>query len=355
MNVRINEKNRERILIAQKLGRPDQVPVDFSLSDQFNYLHGWLNLDGRRFYLDPGYMLDAQVAFIHRFSIEGVLGPKFGMAMEPSYFGAPIIVTKDTSPWARPFLDTIEKLERFLLDYREPDPHTAGNFPLLAHSYRFFKEKLGALINPPMGFLGPFDTAASLVGHTNMYLWIKDCPQLIHDLLGKVSDFFIRNIEVRYELFQPPNKNLSIAEDLCGFLSREDFSRFEVPYVKKVFDSYCDRDSIRQYHCDGPLSHVADLIPEMSVSVLLSFDPTADMGEFKRRIGDRVCLKGNIHPLRYLRDGNPRSVRDEVKRLVEAAKAGGGYIMSTGGELSDGTPDENIDALIEATEEYGRY
>ncbi len=29
--------------------------------------------------------------------------------------------------------------------------------------------------------------------------------------------------------------------------------------------------------------------------------------------------------------------------------------MSTGGEMGDGTPDENIFAVIEAVEEFGKY
>lgn len=353
--IKINEKNRERISIAHKLDVPDQVPIDFSLGDQFNYLHGWLGLDGRRFFLDPSYVFDAQMQFIHRFNVEGALGPKFGLAVEPSCFGAEIIFRKDTSPWVKPLLDTLDKLEYFLLNYREPDPYSAGYFPVITHCYFYFKERLGSLISPPIGFLGPFDTSSCIVGHLNMFLWIKDRPDLIHDLLEKITDFYIKNLAVRSELFKPSNNNLTLADDLCGFLSREDFLEFELPYVKKVYDAYCDEDSIRQFHCDGPLSHVVDLLPAMSVNALLSFDPTADLRVFKKAIGDRVCLKGNIHPLKFVRNGNPESIRREVSRLMEDAKERGGFIMSTGGELADGTPDENIDALIHATEEFGKY
>jgi len=355
MKVKINEKNRERIRIAQRLGQPDQVPVDLSPGAQFNYLHGWLDLDGRRFFLDPEYIFEAQMRFFERFNVEGTLGPKFGLAVEPSYFGAEIIIRRDTSPWVKPNLDSLDKLEAFLKHYREPDPYTAGYFPVVSQCYFYFKERLGSLISPPMGFLGPFDTASSLVGHTNMYMWLKDRPDLIHDLLGRVTDFFIKNLEVRCEVFKPGHTNLSLADDLCGFLSREDFLEFEFPYIKKLFDAYCDKQSLRQFHCDGPLTHVVDLLPEMGVNVLLSFDPTADLKLFKEKIGDRVCLKGNIHPLKFLRFGNPESIKQEVKRELDSAKAGGGYIMCTGGELGDGTPDENIDAMIEATEEFGKY
>jgi uroporphyrinogen decarboxylase len=103
------------------------------------------------------------------------------------------------------------------------------------------------------------------------------------------------------------------------------------------------------------MDHVVDLLPEMGVTVLLMFDPKNDIGFYKKEIGDRVALKGNVNPLKFLRFGTPETVKAEVKRQLDAAKEGGGYIVSTGGEMGDGTPDENIFALIEAVEEYGKY
>ncbi len=355
MKIRINEKNRERISIAQRLGQPDRVPIDLSMGDQFNYFHGWLKLDGRRYFLDPAYMMDAQVKFINRFNVEGALGPKFGVAIEPSFFGAKVIVPKDTSPWVEANLDTVNKLELFLRLYKEPDPYTAGHFPVLSQCYFFYKQQLGSLVKPPMGLIGPFDTAASLLGSTNIFLWIKDHPDLIHDLLEKITAFFIKHLGVRYELFEPSDRSLHLSDDLCGFLSKEDFIEFEFPYLKKIYDAYCDEESIRQFHCDGPLSHIVDLIPEISINSLISFDPTIDIAMLKKKVGDRVCLKGNIHPIDFIRFSNPQSIRKEVQRLMNAAKKNGGYIMCTGGELADGTPDENIEALISATKEYGTY
>jgi hypothetical protein len=59
--------------------------------------------------------------------------------------------------------------------------------------------------------------------------------------------------------------------------------------------------------------HGVDLLPETGVNVPLSFDPMANLGSFKRRIGDRVCLKANIHPIDFVLFGNPESVRREVE------------------------------------------
>lgn len=356
MEIKINMKNRERIAIAEKMGQPDQVPIDFSLASQFNYLHGWLGLDGRRFFLDPSYVLEAQLKFINKFQIEGTLGPVFGLAIDASYFGvADIIIKKDTSPWVHGHLNTVDKLKDFLDNYKEPDPWTAGNFPLVCNSFAYFKNVLGDLIGAPMGMLGPIDTCTALCGSTNFFIFAKTEANLIHSLLEKVTDFIIKNIAVRDELFKPKNHDFSIYDDYCAFFNRQDFLEFAFPYIKKIWDSYTDNDSIRQFHCDAPLAHIVDLLPDMGVNVLLMFDPKNDIGFFKEKIGDRVCLKGNVAPLKFMRFGKPQDVRNEVKRQLEIAKKGGGYIVSTGGELGDGTPDENIFALIETVEEYGGY
>ncbi len=356
MKININLKNRERIAVAQKLGQPDQVPIDFSLASQFNYLHGWLGLDGRRFFLDPSYVLDAQLKFINKFQVEGTLGPVFGLAIDPTYFdAADIIIHKDTSPWVHGHLDTIDKLKDYLDSYKEPDPYSAGNFPLMCNGYAYFKNVLGDLIGAPMGMLGPIDIACSLCGSTNFFIYAKTEPDPVHSLLTKITDFMIKNIDVRDELFKPANHDFALYDDYCAFFNRKDFQEFAFPYIKKVWDAYTDKDSVRNFHCDSPMDHIVDLLPEMGANVLLMFDPKNDIGFYKKEIGDRVCLKGNINPLKFMRFGTPETVKAEVKRQLEAAKEGGGYVISTGGEMGDGTPDENIFAMIEAVEEYGKY
>ena len=186
MEVKINLENRERIAIASKMGQPDQVPIDFSLANQFNYLHGWLGLDGRRFFLDPTYVLESQLKFINKFQIEGTLGPIFGLAIDPSYFGASdIIIRSDTSPWIRPHLTTTEKLKDYLENYKEPDPYGAGNFPLICNSFSSFKKVLGDLISPPMGVGGPIDIACSICGSTNFFIFAKKEPNLMLPIIGK--------------------------------------------------------------------------------------------------------------------------------------------------------------------------
>ena len=80
-----------------------------------------------------------------------------------------------------------------------------------------------------------------------------------------------------------------------------------------------------------------------------------DIGEAKRRIGDRVTLMGNIAPLTVLRNGTPKDVTEACRAIIEKAAPGGGFILAAGGYIDEGTPTENIDAMIKAAEKYGRY
>ena len=45
----------------------------------------------------------------------------------------------------------------------------------------------------------------------------------------------------------------------------------------------------------------------------------------------------------------------ECREMIAKAGPGGGYILSASGCLSEGTPLENIEAMVRAAERYGRY
>jgi uroporphyrinogen-III decarboxylase len=76
----------------------------------------------------------------------------------------------------------------------------------------------------------------------------------------------------------------------------------------------------------------------------------ADVGEVKRRIGDRVALVGGMNQFQILGEGSPEQVRAEVHRLFEAAGAGGGYICSACDHFFFAPP-ENLKAFAQAAKE----
>ena len=52
------------------------------------------------------------------------------------------------------------------------------------------------------------------------------------------------------------------------------------------------------------------------------------LAEVKARIGDRVCLKGNLDDMAFLALATEEEVRAEAEACIAQAAAGGGYILS---------------------------
>ncbi|GBC74976.1 hypothetical protein HRbin06_00284 [archaeon HR06] len=64
---------------------------------------------------------------------------------------------------------------------------------------------------------------------------------------------------------------------------------------------------------------------------------------------------GNLHPPGILLKGKPEEVYQETVRIIKMAGEGGGLWISSGGGMAPNTPFENIDAIIKAIEDHGRY
>jgi len=82
------------------------------------------------------------------------------------------------------------------------------------------------------------------------------------------------------------------------------------------------------------------------------FDQT-DMARAKETVGTVACIQGNV-PLSLLHAGTPSDVSDYVRRLIDVAGAGGGFILDMGAS-GDSGKDENLRAMVKTTKEYGVY
>ena len=65
-----------------------------------------------------------------------------------------------------------------------------------------------------------------------------------------------------------------------------------------------------------------------------------------------ACIQGNV-PLSLIYAGTLKRQRLYV-RLIDSAREGGGYVVDIGA-VADGGRDENLRAMIETAQEYGRY
>jgi uroporphyrinogen decarboxylase len=308
------------------------------------------------YHIDSDVVLDAQVRFNQSFNGTGILGPNFGVSLETSAFGAQIIFAKENPPWVVTACKDYEDLESYVANLKDPDPLFSGYLPLFYQSYFSMRKAAEDAIAPPLGVIASLDVATLLVGMENLSIAIKLIPATVHELLSKINRFLINFIETKARLFNVTAVNvLDLYGDNAAYLSRIDFMEFVAPYNKAVYDYFRSDRTVCLYHSDGNLGHLIDAIPEMGVNCLYSFDPHTDLQRFVSAIGDRVCLIGNVDPIRVMRNGTVAEVKHSIRSILEVGKKAKGFVLSTGGELANGTPPENIRAALEAAELYGKY
>ena len=77
---------------------------------------------------------------------------------------------------------------------------------------------------------------------------------------------------------------------------------------------------------------------------------------FKRDFGDKIVLNGAVDSHHVLIDGTPESVRRDVKAVLQVMMPGGGYVAGASHDtILEETPVENVLAMVDTVNEFGRY
>lgn len=74
----------------------------------------------------------------------------------------------------------------------------------------------------------------------------------------------------------------------------------------------------------------------------------------KKKVGDKLCLLGNIDVAHDLVDGTKEEVFNAVKYAIKTAGPGGGFIVSAA-NMHPTVKVKNLKWMIEATHEFGTY
>jgi uroporphyrinogen decarboxylase len=108
-------------------------------------------------------------------------------------------------------------------------------------------------------------------------------------------------------------------------------------------------------HTDGNINACLGLIADCGFDGIQSLQPSAgmDIAKVKKEFGGRLCLMGNIDLDRIMTLATPEEVAETVKRTMDIAAPGGGFILSTCNILIDAVKPENALAMYRTAEEYG--
>jgi uroporphyrinogen-III decarboxylase len=141
----------------------------------------------------------------------------------------------------------------------------------------------------------------------------------------------------------------------AGFLSPAFYRTFVLPFEGRVARAVRDAGAHAYLHTCGDIHDRLELMAGSGASGIECLDPPplgrTDLAEAKKRVGDKIFIKGNVDPVHILLEGDLGLVRRDARHRL-AIGGPGGYILSTACSIAPRTPRENVRALREAVEEY---
>jgi hypothetical protein len=138
-----------------------------------------------------------------------------------------------------------------------------------------------------------------------------------------------------------------------GFLSDEQFKKFYWPMFKAVMLGLIEGGCIPFPALEGHWGSRLKVIQDIPKGKTMWMVDQTEMTKAKETLGKNACLIGNVSSS-MLKLGTPKDVRDYVKKLIDTAGKGGGFIMGNGAFFDEAKP-ENVKAMVDATREYGVY
>ncbi|MDP3582920.1 MAG: uroporphyrinogen decarboxylase family protein, partial [Ignavibacteria bacterium] len=104
----------------------------------------------------------------------------------------------------------------------------------------------------------------------------------------------------------------------------------------------------------GNSSHLVQKMCEAGVDGLSldSHETGIDLPAIAKEIPSDVVLIGNLNPVGSILNGKPEDIMRDINNLLEAMDEFPNYILSTGCDLPQEIPLENIDAFMKAGRDY---
>jgi hypothetical protein len=188
---------------------------------------------------------------------------------------------------------------------------------------------------------------------------LYDEPRLMRDIFAWYREQSLPYLETASQLNPQPDFVMIHGSCCSGsVISKDFFVQYALPYIREATTLLRTHGVVSLFHVCGRSRQWLDYLADTDLNVIdaLECPPTGnvDLAEVKKKFGSRLCLKGNISVLKAV-FGTPADVRDEVKRCIDAAAPGGGFVLCVGDSIGPKANLANIEAMMSTALEYGKY
>ncbi len=205
---------------------------------------------------------------------------------------------------------------------------------------------------PLIGFAGsPFTLACYMIegGGSDDFRHIKTMlyarPDLLHRVLALNAEAVTAYLNAQIEAGA---QAVMIFDTWGGVLADAAFHEFSLAYAKRVLAGLKRENEGRIVPRILFTKGGGQWLEAMAASGAdaLGLDWQTDIGAARRRVGARVALQGNLDPMALF--GTAQSIEREAQRVLDGYGRGPGHVFNLGHGVSQHTPPENVEALVEA-------
>ena len=244
--------------------------------------------------------------------------------------------------------------EKALAALRQPVP--GEDFSYVLDAIRLVRGELGGKV-PLIGFVGsPWTLAVYMIegasggDFSRITKMMRERPRLLGSLLEKLSDAVAAHLNAQIEAGV---QCVMIFDTWGGVLSDSEYLSFSLEPTKRAVGKLYRVNENRTVPRVLFTKSGGRWFEEMADSGCdaLGIDQESNIGEARRRVGDKVALQGNLDPA-VLRE-SPRRVREEARRIIHDFGPGPGHVFNLGHGITPDAALENVVALVEAVHRFG--
>lgn len=366
--------HRERFLTAIDLGEPDLVPItDLGLDPPiieaiigrkigksgFSLIGGatWQASVQNRIALTEACLklgFDAVPALSDYTLASYAYQPKalpekrfideWGRIMEPR-------AETKTTWWIGGTVETEEQIK----SYTPPDPEAEGRAEMVKKLVETLKGKDTVVMGQiHSGWHMAFQIRG---GIDKLLLDMYRRSELAHEFMAKIAETCLGMAK---QMVEGGVEVLFVTDDYADcrspFMTMEQFREFELPNMHRLID-YAKRKGIPVLkHTDGNIYPILDDMVDVGIKGIHPIEPgTMDLKNVKERYGSKICILGNVDCRQVLPFGSEHDVRRDVRRCIDAAAKGGGYVLTSSNSIHANCKPENIHTMVEEARRYGKY
>jgi uroporphyrinogen decarboxylase len=238
-----------------------------------------------------------------------------------------------------------------------PDPE--GELQYVMNAVRTIRKELDGRV-PLIGFAGsPWTLATYMVEGKSSKEYATTKGMLYSDpaSLHKILDVTARSVTAYLNAqIAAGAQAVMVFDSWGGALSHEAYQEFSLRYMQQIVDGLTREHEGKKvpvilFTKGGGLW--LESMAETGCDAL-GLDWTVDIGDARKRVGDRVALQGNMDPAVLY--GTPERIRQEVATILQRYGQGSGHVFNLGHGIHQYVDPENagvfVDAVHELSEPY---